>query len=370
MPKDNRHLSTDRSIIQSSTVRLEQDYADEYVFQLMVGIILDVTPADLEGNRSADQSVERRGFIHECSVLVIDDGSQEFTVLDNVLLTPNSASGIDNYEEQLPRPSIGLVTGDELDSSLQEIDPHDLDGDRCVVGFIGGRLDSPFILSWWPHSRNVYDVATSGGGVDENLLDQDRRYFRRVNGVETLITSTGNVLWSTTWANSSIDPSNTATEGRIHREPDPDLGGSVKVHIKPTQTFELAWDPQVEGMGVNNVFEPEVPQTNPADPEPTPPEGEPEFTYIYIDQDQVDIFTPANILLKAGERAGIQAPLIHLENEYDAAVDPIILGEEHRQWFLNTFRVLSPFGPLQIDPTTVQEGSPYDDTLSEISFVE
>lgn len=367
---DNRHLHPDKTIVQSSIPQLQKDYKDEHLNRLMLGIILDVTPADREGNRSADQTVDRRGFIHECTVLVIDDGTQSFMVLENVLLTPDSPSGLDNYEEQLPRPTTQLVTGDELDSSLQEIDPHNLDGDRCVIGFMGGRLEAPFVLRWWPHSRNSYDVATSGGGIKENTLEQQGRYFRRINGVENTITKQGDIVVSTTWTNSVIDPTQPPLKGRINRQPDEEVGGSVKVFIKPTQTLELSWDAQQEGLGPNDVFTPELPQSNPADPEPTPSDDGLQYTYIYIDQDQVDVVSPGVIYLNAGQRLELQAPLIHLESEFDAAVDPVVLGEQLRQWFLTPFQVLSPFGPLKIDPTIVVEGSPYDDTQSKISFVE
>lgn len=365
---DERYSELDRTVVQTSTTMLERDYKDLDMSSLMLGIILEVLPADQDSNRTAEQSEERRGYIHECTVLVIDDGTPSYTIIEHVLLTPDSPSGIDDFEERLPRPTTGLVTGDDLDTSLQGIDPHNLNGDRCVVGFIGGKLHKPFIVRWWPHSRNSLDVATSGGGIEGNTLDQSRRYFRRTNGVETVITSRGDVSFSTTWTNSVQDPSLAATEGRIHREPDPDEGGSVVVFIKPTQSFEMNWTAQQDGLGVNDAPEPELPQTNPKEAETEP--AEKEYTYIFIDQDQVDVITPATVLVNAGEKITLQAPRINLENEFGEAVDPIILGEEHRQWFINTFQVLSPFGPLKIDPTTVVAGSLYDATQSEYFFVE
>lgn len=363
-----RYSSPDRTVIQSSMTMLPEDYADLGVHTLMLGIILDVLPADRDSNRSAEQSEERRGFLHECTVLVVDDGTPSYTVMEHVLLTPDSPSGIDDFEERLPRGSTGLVTGDELETNLSGIDPHNLNGDRCVIGFIGGKIDMPFIVRWWPHSRNVLDVATSGGGINEDTLVQDRRYFRRTNGVETVITSKGDVVFSTTWTNATQEPSQAATEGRIHREPDPEEGGSVVVFVKPTQSFEMNWSAQQQGLGVGDAPEPELPQTNPPLDDTMP--AEKDYTYIFIDQDQVDIITPSTVLINAGETVTLQAPRINLENEFGAAVDPIILGEEHRTWFLQYFQVLSPFGPLKIDPTVVQQGSPYDDTLSEYSFVE
>lgn len=362
-----RYQSEDKTVIQQSTTFDARDYADLNVSRLMLGIVLDVTPADRDGNRSAQQSTERRGFVHECSVLVIDDAQPTYLVLEHVLITPDSPMGIDNCEENLPRATTGLVSGGDYNPDLTGIDPHDLDGDRCVVGFLGRKLDSPFVLRWWPHSRNSLDVGTSGGGIDGNTLQQLGRYFRRINGVETVITSEGNIVVSTTLANSSMTPSEAPQRGRIARQTNPDVGGSVRVNIKPTQTMELTWNEQEEGIGIMDTAEEELPQTNPFQKSPQPSNERPN-TYIYIDIDQVDIYVPATALVSAGEQITLKAPRIALEENTDKAKDPVILGEQHRTWLRDVCVVLSPFGPLKIDPNTLS--TPYDATQSTISFVE
>lgn len=363
------YQTADKTIIQQSTTFDPKDYADLNVNRLMLGVILHVLPADRTHNRSADQSTERRGHAHECTVLILDDSQPSYLVLENVIITPDSSAGIDDYEEKLPRPTSQLVTGEDYNESLTGIDPHDLDGDRCIVGFLGRKLDSPFILRWWPHSRNSLDVATSGGGIDNNTLQQINRYFRRINGVETVITSEGNIVFSTTLANSIMQPSKPPQRGRLFRQTNPDVGGSVRVNVKPSQVMELTWNKQEEGLGVMDGLSPDLPQTNPYQAVPQPSNERPN-TYIYIDIDQIDIIVPATALVKADEQITLQSARINLEETYGEAVDPIILGEEHRQWFIEHFQVLSPFGPLKIDPSTVVAGSPYDATQSTISFVE
>lgn len=363
----DRFRSSDKTTIQQSVTFDSRDYADMNVTKPMLGIILDILPADRDTNRTADQSSERRGFIHECTVLVIDDSTPAYMVLEHVLVTPDSPSGIDDFEERLPRPTSQLVTGQDYDATLAGIDPHDLDGDRCVIGFLGGKIDAPFILRWWPHSRNSLDVATSGGGINGDTLQQLRRYFRRINGVETVITPEGNIIVSTTLANSTMKPSEAPQEGRIARETDSETGGSVRVNIKPSQSMELSWSPAEEGVGIQDAPEPSLPQTNPPTSEATS-SGEHENTYIFIDIDQIDIIVPATALIKADEKITFQSPRINLEETYGNAKDPILLGEEHRTWLRDTCVVLSPFGPLKIDPATL--AAPYDATQSTISFVE
>lgn len=365
----DRFRTDDKTVRQQSTTFDPRDYRDLNVSMPMLGIILSIQPADRDFNRSAEQTEDRQGYLHECTVLIIDDASPAYMTLEGVLLTPDSPSGIDDFEERLPRPCSKLVTGELFDGNIAGIDPHDLDGDRCVVSFIGGKIDSAFVLRWWPHSRNVYDVATSGGGINGDTLQQLRRYFRRINGVETVITPEGDIIFSTTLANSTVTPEAPAQAGRLARETDSEEGGSVRVNIKPSQVMELTWNPQEEGIGVADTAEPSLPQTNPPQTEPSPSNERPN-TYIYIDIDQIDIVVPGTALINAGEKATIQSPRINLEETFGEATDPVILGEEHRQWFINTFQVLSPFGPLKIDPSTVVAGSPYDDTQSTISFVE
>ena len=362
-----RYQSDDKTVIQQSTTFDQRDYADLNVNRLMLGIILGVTPADREGNRSAEQSLDRRGHSHECSVLIIDDAQPTYLVLENVIITPDAPSGIDDFSERLPRPCSQLVTGEQFDPSMSGIDPHDLDGDRCVIGFLGRKLDAPFVLRWWPHSRNSIDPATSGGGVDNNTLQQLGRYFRRVNGVETVITSEGNIVISTTFANSIVKPAEAPQGGRVARQTNPDVGGSVRVNIKPSQVLEFTWNEQENGIGVMDTLESELPQANPYQSEPQP-SNERAYTYIHIDNDQIDIIVPATALIKADEQATIQSPRINLEETYGNAKDPVILGEEHRKWLRDVCVVLSPFGPLKIDPNTLL--TPYDATQSTISFVE
>jgi hypothetical protein len=362
--------SIDGTVIQGSMTVAPQDYRDMNISKLMLGVILEVYTSDQHKTRSAQQTIDRHGFTHECSVLIVNEG---YMMLENVIITPDVPSGLDDYSERLPKGSSILVDGSQLDASLQHIDPHDLDGDWCVVGFLGGRIEAPFIVRWWPHAHNVYDTATSGNGYDNKALVQNRRSFRRVNGVESVITSKGNIIVSTTLSNSSIAPGKDPKQGRFARSINSEEGGSIRINVKPSQFFELTFNPQEDGIGVVDSPDPELPQQNPTQTTPVASSDKPE-TYIYIDRDQVNFYLSNTFGVQSGDSATITAEnVVQLESDkiklgVDAEDNPAVLGEELRKWLRDTCKVLSPFGPLSIDPLTTQ--TPFNLTQSKKTVVE
>lgn len=398
--------ASDGTTVQGGLTVAKGDYRDMHLNKLVLGVILDVYPSDNDMARSSQQTMDRHGYTHECTVLVVNDGSSAYMVLENVIITPDAPSGLDDYSERLPRGSSTQVDGEALDSSMQHIDPYDLDGDWCVVGFLGGRIEGPFIVRWWPHARNVYDPATSGEGSDGKALVQHRRSFRRVNGTETVITSKGNIIVSTTFANSSLAPGSDPKLGRFARNLNDDEGGSVRVNIKPSQFVELTFNPQEEGIGVVDDPDEELPQQNPPQTGPQASGDRPE-TYIYVDRDQIDFYIPDtfnaiigtdinvtvendintevgnditatvdndvtidignNVTVTAGSTAELEAVLIKLGA--GAGADPVVLGEALRTWFNGPFTVLSPFGPLSINPASTATPV-FDAHLSTKSVVE
>lgn len=282
---------------QALTVRPE-DYNVMNMSRLMLGVILNVYPSDRLENRSAQQNIDRHGHTHECDVLIVNDGSSAYLVLSNVIITPNSPTGMNNYEEILPRGSSQLTSGADYNEMLHQIDPFDLDGDWCVIGYVGGLIDSPFIVSWWPHSRNIYDTATSGYGRDGKTLKQSGRYFRRVNGVEHTVTPKGDIILSTTYANSKILPGTDPKNGRVARSTNPEIGGSIRAYIKDTQTLELVFDPQEDGVGVVDAFDPSLPQTNPSQIKPQAPPRE--NTYVLLNKDNIYATMPGKTTVETG----------------------------------------------------------------------
>lgn len=387
----------DGTVIQGSMVEDPREYSSRNMNKFFLGIILDVYVSDFDDNRSAQQNQDRKGHRHECTILVTDDGNSGNLTLENVVITPDVPVGLNDYCEKLPQGSSNQIDGADYNVNLDQVDPYDLDGDWCVVGFIGGRIDSPFIVSWWPHARNVYDPATSGNGYDGEALVQSGRYFRRTNGVETIINSKGDIIISTTFTSATLAHGSDPLLGRYPMNQNPEVGGSIRINVKPSQSFEMDFNPQQDGIGVIDAPDPNMPQTNPpqSDPEAEKTGELPLESYVYIDRSQAAFYIPAmvtittqdNVLvtatnfislatedyidLTATNQITFEATKIYLgqaaENDEE---DPVLLGEKMRAWFGSTgaHQILSPFGPLKVDPASLE--APYDDIESKKSFVE
>ena len=274
-----------RTPIQQATTLEDKHHIYRNNFnRMMLGVVLNVVPSDQgQYNRSAYFKKDARGSMATAKVLAVDDNQSAYTIFSNVIIPPPVPSGLNNYCEYLPKPSFATSTGQTFEASLASIDPYTLEGDWCIIGFLGGTVERPFIVSWWPHSANVFDPATSGkGNVDSNgnakALDQVSpspsrvhfgRHFQRINGVEYVINRRGDIYLSTYFSNSKLQHGDAKpTSGRYPRQLNEDLGGSIKVGIKPTQTFELSWNPYVDGLGVRDEVDDDLPQTNPRPRQP------------------------------------------------------------------------------------------------------
>lgn len=279
-----------REPIQQSMVSLPEDNNHLSFLHMELGVVLTVQLADATQNSSAMQSSVHRGWQHECTVQVVSNGRGGDYRLANVIIPPSNPSGLDNYEEDLPRPSTKTFSGDELDLSLQRTSPYDLDGDWCVVGFLNGNQDQPFIIKWWTNPNNKLDPQTSGEGSPDlqnrgKTLVQTNRSFRRINGVEILVTPKGDIYLDTNFAGTSPNFSE-IVDGRYKRDP-VDHGGNIKVALKPTGSLELDWNKPSNGVGIKDGQDQYLPQTNPKNGES--PVTERENTYLLVDKDVLEL---------------------------------------------------------------------------------
>lgn len=269
--------------------------------KLMLGVILDVQMSDSRDNRAAQTSDSRRGSVHTATVYVVDDGNSTPAVLKNVIITPDEISALDDYSERIPKGTSFSLYGEQLNSGLNNIDPYSLDGEWCVVGFLGGWYGKPFVLRWWPHMRNTFDPATSGSGNpgfngDGTALIQSRRKFQRINGVEFVISRQGNIYLSTTYSGTSVLPKPETTRGRLPRSAT-GSGGSVRLWVKPSEVMELTWNPQEDGLGIYDGHDDALPQTNPANRSVFTQYSRPlarTGTYISYTKDRTYIEVPEN----------------------------------------------------------------------------
>ncbi len=235
--------------------------------RMILGIILDVHMSDAGNNIAAQRFSNQRSAFHMATVFIVEDGTGSPGILKNVVIPPDAPSAVGDYREHLPKGTTTTLSGAQLTAGLHNIDPASLDGEWCVVGFIGKNINSPYIQRWWPHPSNVFDPATSGAGDKKfsgvgSTLVQDKRFFTRINGVEFVVTKKGDLYLSTTYAGSSIVPKGKSTNGRYSRSKAP-TGGSIRTWVKPSEVLEFVWTEQEDGLGIQEKADPQLPQTNP-----------------------------------------------------------------------------------------------------------
>lgn len=301
-----RTIEYDGTIMQSALSTFSADYAEDRLFGSYLGIVLEVYPSDADENATADFTGERRGFGHLCNVLLIDGPKEMYFPLEGVLITPTMPCGIDHYTEFLPRGTSGIIGSNLYDAELVGVDVSKMDGDRCIVSFLGGSIYGPYISCWWPHPANTFDPQTSGKGNDGAALDQSGRYFRRINGVEQVISKTGDIWISTYHAGTQVEPEKggSSDNSRFARTENSDRGGSVRVNVKPSQTVELSWKKQVDGRGAGDNEDAALPQANPKKNIAAVSGDE---TKVKLDKDAVNIEVPSLLQVLSSDKIRLDA---------------------------------------------------------------
>jgi hypothetical protein len=240
----------DGTVLSSSQFDHPEIGEDQRVSTPMLGIVLAVNPSDDPNNLTATATDDDRGWRHECSVLIVDNNGEPNLILENVSLPPGSHSGVDNFDEDLPR-GLGqsLLTGKKVPEDFKGIDFNELNAEWCVLNYIGGAIDKPFVQNWYNHPRNTFDPATSGNAclTQVDLAKNKFRKFRRINGVNLVVNQNGDVYLNTAEANSKVDISSGNPVRTKY-----DKGGSVQVDIKSSQQMEFNWNTPVEGLAAGS----------------------------------------------------------------------------------------------------------------------
>jgi hypothetical protein len=218
-------IAYDGTVHQSAHVYNQNDYEDEKIYFPVLGIILDVKAPDDPTNKSNKKTADQIGSRLEATVLVTNSGMDASWIIPNVPVLPQGACGIDNFHEETPRPCTQLINGSSFNGNLSHIDHNLLDGDKCIISFVGGMINQPIMTHWFPHPGNTFDPAT--GGIADGALSQLPRLFKRFNGVKYTITNKGNVYFDTTDAGSI----NTTIDGQFIRKAT-QSGGDITLNVK------------------------------------------------------------------------------------------------------------------------------------------
>lgn len=264
----------DGTVGQSSGRVMEGDYNSERIYFPVVGIVMRIIYSDDPVNRAAASSREQRSYHSEAAILVVQDGSDTPWILNNVKILPTGASGVDNYSEEFPRPCTQMLDGSTFKGSFESIDYTKLDGDFCLISFIGGAINQPVMTHWFPHPGNRKDPATNG--IVEGTLAQARRLFKRYQGTKLTIGNDGSIYIDTNEANSFLK----GKEGGATRE-QRETGGDIEVSVKPGRHLQVNFNPVVPDSNI-----PSLPQVNPPVGESV---RETDSTQVNFDKDFVNL---------------------------------------------------------------------------------
>lgn len=224
------------AIRQGGLTQQRADYNHERVYYPVVGVILDVYAADEQLNTYAQITPNSRGYALQARVLVTKQITDAPLILPNVLVCPPTATGYDDFSEEVPKGTTGTIDGSPIGSDLYRIPHNKLNGDWCVVHFVGGSIHQPIMLSWFPHPENRRDAQTVRASEGNRV--QGRRIVKRFQGTKWAVTSEGSVHLDTSEADSTLNKTQTAREASAK-------GGDVKVTVKQGRELEVNFNPPV-----------------------------------------------------------------------------------------------------------------------------
>jgi hypothetical protein len=210
--------------VQGATV--VRRYPSDFMLGGHLGVVLDVAfGSDLEG--------------YLAQVLIVDDGRRApYQVVEGVVVCQGAPLGAASATRIRPNPTSQRVLTPEQREDLRQHGrlPSDvpmdaLDGDRCVIQYLGGNEQRPYVSAFWPPP-----LRTPRGAAP----DAPREVLEaRHAGLSMRIDARGSLALST-------EESGTAPAGTPFEEdsdaagpPAPSLGGDIDVSLKPGRRIRI-----------------------------------------------------------------------------------------------------------------------------------
>ena len=237
------------TVTQGGLKHQRADFQHERINYPVVGVVLDTFCSDDTLNTLAGVYQDGRASSCQARVMVIQDGSNQPWILPNVTILSNSGTGEDDFSEEIPKGTTGTINGSELRADFRDMSPIQLNGDWCIVQFIGGSIHQPVMMNWFPHPANRKDALTEN--TTRGNLPQARRQAKRFQGLRWVITSDGTLLIDTSESNHKL------TEDRTTREANAE-GGDVRFTVKRGREYEVNFNPFVLQQDANgNLVDPD-----------------------------------------------------------------------------------------------------------------
>lgn len=198
-----------------------------------------------------------RGVVMNTYATDSDQNPQSYQVTCDVMLLKSSCAlfgvpvalgvGVNNASlPWVPKPTTGTLSGAPLvlrtmdskgnNEPLDPTAPSDFNGDVVLIQFIESDEHFPVITGRLTHLSTFRKVVDGGGWADNQARDtqrgvpESREGYYRHAGTEVRINETGDVLIDTVGA----------TSDELLEIPDPFIGGTVRVRLKPGQRAVFA----------------------------------------------------------------------------------------------------------------------------------
>ncbi len=224
--------------VQSAAV--VRRHPSDFLLGAHLGIVLEVYDATGQGLLGAGASpLPREVDGYTAQVLIVDDGRRApYQVLDGVVVCAGAPIGAGSATRIRPRPTSQRVLTAAARDALQKSGrlPEDLpidalDGDWCVVSYLGGNEQRPFVSAFWPAPLRQ-PPAPAGGEIGT-------AFEARHAGLALRIDARGSLALST--EASGTDTVTTAIEDDADAAGPaaPSLGGDVELALKPGRRIRI-----------------------------------------------------------------------------------------------------------------------------------
>ncbi len=202
-------------------------HPSDFVLGGHLAVVLDVAEAEaFEG--------------HVAQVLVVDDGRRApYQVVEGVVVCAGAPLGASSATRVRPTPTSRRVLAPAQREELgrtgrlpADVPLDQLDGDRCVVQYLGGNEQRPYTSAFWPAPRRVPAAPPPAG--PEAVLEA------RHAGLTLRIDARGSLALST--EESGAAP----VDGLLDEEDDaagpaaPSIGGDIDLTLKPGRRVRIS----------------------------------------------------------------------------------------------------------------------------------
>ena len=184
---------------------------------------------------------------YTAQVLLVDDGRRApYQVLEGVVVCAGAPLGAGSSVRIRPTPTSGRGLTQQQRDELQQAGrlPVDLplealDGDWCVLSYLGGNEQKPYISAFWPGPARTTTTSPAGPTSDAPL---GAVLEARHAGLSVRVDARGSLVLSTeeSGALPTVGQAVEADSGDLAAGPVvPTTGGDLELHLKPGRRIRI-----------------------------------------------------------------------------------------------------------------------------------